>query len=454
MDNRRRKSLRVAAMLGGAAVASSLACGASTTDSTTAPEAVDEPPAEGHEAPDPGDQDAGVVVEWNELVMATAVEIDEFRGPLGHRTMALMHLAVHDALNAIVPVYEQHTYRESSAEAHPVAAASQAAHDVAVRAYPDHTQRFADLHDRLLAEVADGEAKQRGVELGAAAATAILDSREDDRFDSVAEYEPSDQPGAYRITPPHDAPPPVLVGWGDTEPLGMRSPDQFRPGPPPALDSETYAEELDEVKRLGRRDSEHRSEEQTVTGYWWAEYPTRSFPGFFRARVEEDDIPLWQAARVFALLAMDNFDALVSVFDAKWEYAYWRPITAIRHAAEDGNPATEADPDWEPEMTTPPHPDYPAALSTLCGGGAEVLVEAFGTRDLAFTRTSTTVPEGREATRSYDSVDEAVESCVMSRIYNGFHFRAGLDVGVEMGRERARYLLDNHLTRLPEADHP
>lgn len=398
------------------------------------------------EAP-PEYRDARVLLEWNELGLATAAEDDQFQTLRGNRSLPLMHLAIHDALNAIVPIYETYRHSGSNEEAHPIAAVSQAAHDVLADIYPDQAEAFAMLHERWLGEVPQGDRKARGTALGAAAAATILEARSGDGYDSEGSFTPGDTPGAYRITPPFEEP--VGTGWAETTPLGMHSPDQFRPGPPPAIDSDRYAEEFDEVKRLGRRDSEVRTADQTHIGHWWAEYTTVGYPDFARTRVVEDDIHLWQTARLFALLAMDNFDALISAWDAKYEYQYWRPYTAIRNADQDGNPATRSDPEWEPEMMTPPHPDYPAALSTLCAGGAEVLKAVLG-EDIGFTRESGSAPEGTPATRSYDNLDATVESCMLSRIYNGFHFRAGLEAGVEMGRERAHHLLDHHLTPVAE----
>ncbi len=398
------------------------------------------------------DPDAGVVVDWNELVVATAAEVDQYQTLLSHRSVPLMHLAVHDALNAIVPVYEQYAYHASHPDAHPVIAASQAAHDVMTEIYPGHAEAISELHQRWLDRVPDGADKKKGIRLGSAAATAILTLREDDNYDSQGEFIPRDEPGSYRITPPFEEP--IGTGWPDTEPLSMTAPDQFRPGPPPAVDSERYASDFNEVKRLGRKGSEYRTDDKTQIGYWFAEYPTVAYPDFSRTYVMEHEMNLWSAARLFALLAIDNFDGLISVFDAKYEYAYWRPYTAIRNADRDDNPGTQPDPDWEPEMTTAPHPDYPAALSTLCAGGAIVMKDVFGTPYFNYTRRSGSTPEGFSAGRSYESIDDAVADCLHSRVYNGFHFRTGLDVGAEMGRERAHHLLRNHLRRLPDTDYP
>ncbi len=396
--------------------------------------------------------EAKVITDWNELIVSTAAEVDGFQTLLGNRAVPLMHLAVHDALNAIVPVYDQYAYTNTAGEAHPIAAASQAAHDVMVEIFPDHAESAAELHRKWLERVPGGSKKEQGIRIGSESAQAIIDLREDSGYDSIGEFTPGSEPGEYRITPPFEEP--IGTGWPETEPLSMTSPDQFRPGPPPALDSEVYAREFEEVKRLGRKNSEERTDDQTHIGYWFAEYPTVAYPDFSRTRVLAEDINLWRAARLFALLAIDNFDGLISVFDAKYEYTFWRPYTAIRNADRDGNPATEPDPDWEPEMTTAPHPDYPAALSTLCAGGAVVLKDVFGSSNIPYTREAGSVPRGTPAARSYDTIDEAVEHCKLSRIYNGYHFRTGLVVGIEMGVERAHHMLGNHLTRQPGVEYP
>ena len=400
---------------------------------------------------EPHEPDLRVILEWNELAINTAVEVDGFQTLRSNRAVPMVQLAVHDALNAIVPVYSHYAYNGSNEEAHPVAVASQAAHDVMTELFPNHSEAAAELHERWLDEVPEGNAKEQGISLGNKAAEAILKKRENSGYDSEGEFNPGNEPGEYRITPPFDEP--IGTGWPDTEPMAMTSPDQFRPGPPPAVNSEAYARDFEEVKRLGRKASEDRTDDQTQIGYWFAEYPTVAFPEFSRDYVLENDIHPWQAARLFALLAIDNFDGLVSVFDAKYEYNYWRPYTAICNAELDGNPETQPDLNWEPEMTTAPHPDYPAALSTLCAGGAEVLKEVLET-PINYTREAGSVPEELPVSRSYDSIDAAVEDCLDSRVYNGYHFRTGLDVGADMGRDRAHFMLENHLTKQPDAEYP
>jgi hypothetical protein len=396
-------------------------------------------------AADVSASEAGIVTAWNEAVVETAEETDQWFTLLGHRTLAMTHLAMHDALNAIAPRYETYALEAEATGADPVAAASQAAHDVALAAYPDAADRFAELHARLLEGAPKGERSEAGLALGAEAAAAIIEVREGDDFDAEADpFVPaSDAPGVYQFTPPHDFA--AYVEAPHAAPFAMRSADQFRGPPPPALDSEAYAADLEEVASLGGRDSGARSADQTHMAHWWAEFCESWCARLARELAEERGLDVWEAARLFALLHVDNFDGYVTNFEAKYHYAFWRSVTAIRAADEDGNDATVADPDWEPEMETLPHPDYPSAHAQACHGAAAIFEETFGTADLAFTMDSATAPEEGPATRSFDNIHDAAEECGMSRLYNGFHFRAAIEAGAEQGRERAAYVLDTIL---------
>jgi hypothetical protein len=397
-------------------------------------------------------RDSAVLVQWNELAVETADEVDNFLTLIGHRTVAMMHLAMHDALNAIGPVYEQYAYLETRIDADPAVAISQAAWEILVDAYPDYQESFDMLLATTLASAPDGAAKDRGVELGKAAAAAIIERREGDDYAIEGdEYPPGDDPGYYRLIPPFEK---VMgTGWGKAEPFAMTSPEQFRPGPPPELTSERYARDLNEVKAYGGANSSERSEEQTHIAHWWAEYAAPGYSRIARALVPEHDMHLWEAARLFALFSMDNFDGYVSVFEAKYAYNFWRPQSGIHEANSDGNPATEADPDWVSEMTTVPHPDYPSAHAQACEAGSEIFAAVFGTADLTFTIHSSKAPEGGPATRTYTNIDDAATNCGLSRIYNGFHFRFAIDAGIEMGRARAKHLLENYLQRRAGVEH-
>ena len=221
-------------------------------------------------------RDATLVLDWSEAAVAAALKADGFQTLYSNRAGPMMHLAMHDALNAIVPVYDPCAHDATEPGASPVAATSQAAHDVLVVEFPDKADAFAALHAQWLDAVPQGAARESGLDLGAAAAAAVLAARDGDGHDSGGSFTPAYEPGAFRLTPPHEVA--VGTGWADTEPFAMTAPDQFRPGPPPAIDSTRYAEEFAEVKRLGGKHSAERSEEQTHIGYWWAEYSTVGYP--------------------------------------------------------------------------------------------------------------------------------------------------------------------------------
>ena len=196
----------------------------------------------------------------------------------------------------------------------------------------------------------------------------------------------------------------------------VRSADQFRTPPPPALGSEAYARDVDEVASLGTRDSEERTPDQTHIAYWWAEFCESWCSRLARNLVEEHDLDPRRTARLFALFHVDNFDGYATNFESKYHYAFWRPVTAIRAADDDRNDATVANPVWQPEMRTPPFPDYPSAHAQACHGAAEIFADAFGTADLAFTMDSRTAPEEGPATRSYESIQDAARECGLSRL--------------------------------------
>ena len=228
-------------------------------------------------------RNATLVLEWSETAIASAIAADGFQTLHSHRAGPMMHLAMHDTLNSIVPIYHPYAHDVAEPGAHPVAVASQAAHDVLAAEFPDQAETFAELRADWLVTVPEGAARETGRNLGAEAAAAILAERPGDGHYSEGSFTPGEAPGAYRLTPPHDTP--VGTGWAATEPFAMEAPEQFRPGPPPALDSARYAEDLEEVKRLGAADSAQRTDAQTQVGYWWAEYSTVGSPDFARARM-------------------------------------------------------------------------------------------------------------------------------------------------------------------------
>ena len=251
-----------------------------------------------------------------------------------------------------IPLYRQYAYRCHEPGAHPIAAAAQAAYDVGVSQYPDQQAKLDAELARWLSQIPDTPHKARGIAVGRQSAAAILALRVNDGWDYQGTYTFSNEPGAYQTTPPWNGF--VLQpGFRYAKPFGLRSPDQFRPGPPPRLDSAEYAAAFNEVKDFGRVDSVVRTLDQTLYAVWWLEFAETSVNRLARQLATQRRTHLWQASRMFALLNMSLYDGYIAIFDSKYEYNHWRPYTAIRQAALDGNPATVADPELGATPTRP-----------------------------------------------------------------------------------------------------
>ena len=390
-----------------------------------------------HAHPDRGD--VAVIVEWNRLATEIAFGEGQFPPFKGPRALAMTHIAQHDALNAVDRVYEQFVYQGRDRNADPLAAAAQAAHDVVVAEYPARRADADALLAMHLSEVRDGPAESRGVELGHRAAAAILADRRGDGYDFEGSYTFGHEPGDYQTTPPFGGF--VLQpGFRFARPFVLGSPDALRPGKPPRLGSGAYAVAFQEVKDMGRVDSTTRTPDQTGYAVWWMEFVETSVNRLTRQLLDPEEMGSRPAARLFAQLNVAIYDGYVAVWDSKFGYNHWRPYTAIREAAADGNPRTAPDPGWEPLRTTPPFPDYVSAHAAACGGTFAVLSETFGDRT-RFTMATTTAPPGMP-TRTFSRFSDAADECADSRVRLGWHFRYATDEGKRLGRKVAREVGD------------
>ena len=253
--------------------------------------------------------DPALIVAWNRIVNEIAFAEDQFFTFKGVRAHAMMHIAIHDSLNAVIPVYRQFAYRGGDFFAHPIAAAAQAAHDVVLSQYPGEQARLDAELATWLSPIPNGVYKTRGITLGRQSAAAILALRVGDGWDFQGTYTFSNEPGDYQTTPPWNG----FVfqpGFRYARPFGLRRPDQFRPPPPPELDSQRYAAAFNEVKDFGRVDSTVRTLDQTLYAVWWMEFTEGSMNRLARQLVTERDTNLWRAARMFALLNMSMFDGV------------------------------------------------------------------------------------------------------------------------------------------------
>jgi hypothetical protein len=228
----------------------------------------------------------------------------------------------------------------------------------------------------------------------------------------------------------------VASEWPEVKPWSMRSPSEFRPAPPPALTSDLWARDFAEVKRLGGHESTERSASQTETARFWSITGPAAWNPVVRSLASSPPMPTVERARLFALVNVAAMDSIVAVFDAKYAYGFWRPITAIRRAEIDGNEATAPDADWQPLIETPLHPEYPCAHCISSAAVGEVLEAAFGTGDVpVISMTSTAVPG---VVHRWTRIEDYVEEVSNARIFAGVHYRNSAEVGEAMGRRIAR----------------
>ncbi|MGZ6693051.1 MAG: vanadium-dependent haloperoxidase [Solirubrobacteraceae bacterium] len=386
--------------------------------------------------------DPTVISDWNALA-ATTVGADPTKAPQETPLyVGFVQAAVYDAVVGIDRRYEPYRFdarapHRTSAQAAAVAAA----HKVLVT-YSPYAQATLDAaYAAALAQIPDGKAKTRGIAFGTLAADNLIAMRANDGRNAPVLFTQPPAPGVWRPTPP--ALLPMAVPWmGSVTPLLVRSGAQFgEPGPPPALTSARYTRDFDEVKALGSATSTARTPEQTNSALFFSGNAAVQFNAALRDQMTVRHPDIVDAARMFAAVDMSEADAIISVWHAKYLYGFWRPITAINLADTDGNPATTADRNWTPLLTTPPYPDYVSGYSGLTGAFTQALEEALDTRHLQLTLTSTAVPG---AVRSYDSGKSLRNDVVDARVWLGIHFRTADTGGVEMGQRVADWALTHY----------
>jgi hypothetical protein len=412
------------------------------------------------------------VTVWNANAGKAAIAacIAPVDNPLNESRMyAMTHLAIHDALNAIDRRSEPYAYdARAKRSSSPAAAVAAAAHDVLVPVLAQLQAPFPQAcidagvarveadYAAALDAIPDGPRKHHGVAAGQAAADAVLALRATDGADTTLldfAFPQGDDPGEWIFTP--DRPFAFAPGWAQVTPFVLDDASQFRPAPPYALSSAQYAADLNEVKALGGdgvTTPSARTAEETETALFWLESSPLQWNRIARTLTAGQRLNPWESARLFGLLNMALADGYVGSFETKYLYRYWRPVSAIRAADSDGNPATSADPTWTPLVTTPPIPDYDSAHAVQGGAAAAVFRRFFGTDHIAFSTCSLTLPAGdtcndpAPASRSYTSFSQAAQENGASRILIGFHFRKAVREGIEHGRHVGR-LAVNHFLR-------
>jgi hypothetical protein len=370
---------------------------------------------------------ADVVTEWNARAEAIAVE-KQTLAAFNARQIAVLQVAVFEAVNAIERRYAPYMLtltaeRNVSKEA----AAAAAAHGVLLVFHPERQAALDSALAASLAAIPEGEPKAKGIDLGRKAAAEITALRAKDGADAAETYRPHTSAGVYVPTVV-----PVFSHFPAVTPFAMTSGAQFRPAAPPALDSEVWTKDVNEIRELGARNSTVRTPEQTEIGRFWVMTGPRSYNPIVRQLVAAKEMDLVDCARLMALVAMASNDALIAVMDAKYAYNFWRPLTAIRNADISGNKATPREASWLPLADTPMHPEYPCAHCITSSAVGAVLTNVLGDQIPEFSLTSTALPG---VTRRWKSIEAYNQEVADARIYAGFHYRFSTIVGRDMGRK-------------------
>lgn len=342
------------------------------------------------------------------------------------RTMAITQLAVYHAVRSVEgrgPGARSDTATQ--------AAAASAAHAVLVALLPTQKDALEAKFQESLAQIGSGPQAHRGIRAGEAAAREVLAERADDGSAAVVPpYQPQPGPGGYQITPPNN-PAPVFTGWGRVRPFVLDSGDQFRPPSPPAVISPEYADDFNQVKTLGQANSAERSRNQTDIATFWSAGPVWIvWNHIAQQAAAERHTSVTQNARLFAQLDVSLADGVIALYDAKYAYHFWRPVTAVRAADSDGNDATIGQPDWLPVSNTAPDPSYPGAHAEISQSAASALRDFFG-NDIADISLSTAAVPG--VVRTFPSFSAAADEAAISRVYAGQHFTFDENAGQTLG---------------------
>jgi hypothetical protein len=384
---------------------------------------------------------ADVIRTWHTLAVAQPTN------PLRQsRALAMVHAAMHDAVNGAVPVFETYAATLSNADADPEAAAAAAAHRVLVNLFPANVAAFDAQLASSLAQIAGGAARDAGVALGSEVGQFIVNLRATDGMNVPDPFTPVPGPGVWEPTPPAFAPA-VEPQMQNVTPFSIHRRDQFDVEPPPDLLSREYTRDYDEVKAVGQDTSAVRTADQAHYAHFWFEASPVGWSRIAAIYTLERQSDLHDTARLFALLNMAMADGFISGFYWKRTYAIWRPITAIRKADTDGNPRTDPDVTWNSLRPTPASADYPSTHSVLGMAAAQILRRLTGSDRFDFCMaSSSSVPPGSQ--RCYARFSDAAEENADSRVFIGYHFRFATEAGLRLGRQIGNFAVRHSLRPL------
>ncbi|HEX6124868.1 MAG TPA: vanadium-dependent haloperoxidase [Pyrinomonadaceae bacterium] len=381
---------------------------------------------------------ADAVTEWNaracDLVASSNLDT-----PTGNRALAIMHTAIYEAVNAITKKYPASDLKLNGSRGASVdAAVATASRAILVKLVPAKALDVEIAFKKAMAAIPEGMSKIEGSSVGERAAAAILAIRMEDGFTTAETYRPYTIAGVYVPTQV-----PLVSHWPSRRPWLMTSPSQFRPGPPPDLKSEQWARDYNEIKAIGSKNSKIRTQDQTDIAKFWEATGAVIYHGLVRSVADSPGRDVTQNARLFMAVTQATDDAMIAVFDAKYHYNFWRPITAIRNGDIDGNDATERDPSWTPFINTPVHPEYPCAHCIISGTIGTILEAEVGNGPVpTFATTSPTASNSR---RTWMKLEDFIQEVANGRIYDGVHFRTSAEVGTEMGKKIGRLAVVKYL---------
>jgi hypothetical protein len=385
------------------------------------------------------DTGANAAITWDEFAQAAIWDVARQQPNEQVRSFAMVNAAVYDAVNAAAgSPYQPYLLRpRAKSNASPEAATATAAHQVLLSMFPAQQERLLAQYDQYLATISNGPSKTSGIALGGAAAAAMIAARENDGAFGTQQWAVGADPGEWRPTPPTFASSGAWTGF--LKPFLIPDVSLFRAPGPPNLGGQAYARDVAEVAALGSATSTVRTADQTQSAIFWHDRQSVNW-GIKRQLATTQRLSLLQTARMFALIDTVVADAGTVCFREKDRWSYWRPITAIREAASDGNPRTTADPGWNALLVTPPFPEYPSGHA--CGTGARMSAYAafFGRNRISFSGFSVDA----NATRHFTSFSQAVDEVIGARIWGGVHFRTADVHGSALGAAITAYAASRH----------
>ncbi len=385
-----------------------------------------------------GPVSADVITDWNEKTVAF-VTTRAMLPPQAERVMAAVHVAMFDAVNSIDRRYRPYMLQLPAAkETSQEAAAAAAAAAVLAGLHPNAADEMKAALAATLATISPGTARDDGIRLGEAVAAAIVAERSRDGANAADAYRPKTRPGVY-------VPTPITASsmWPNVTPFAMTSPTQFRPRPPIPITGAQWATEYNEIKTLGGKTSTARSAQQSEDGRFWLITGPQSYYPIVRQLVAAKKMNLVDGARFMALVSVATADAYIAVFDAKYHYDFWRPITAIRNGDMDDNPATERDAAWQPIDNTPMHPEYPCAHCITSAAVATVAETVLGSADVPEVVMTSAAAPG--VTHRWTNLWVYADEVSLARIWAGFHYRFSTRVGQDMGRKIGQLVVQSRM---------